>query len=233
MEHFDSGNRKNGFDRDWRFMPDLPPLCDDCHGNTDVYSVTRTGKRCRYAVSGFDDSGWRKVHLPHDWLVGQDFDTDGLNSQGFFRRGYAWYRKEFRLLSDCRGKQILLCFDGIAGKSEIYINGSLIKRNFSSYNTFTVADTVSVTVYAVDKDGNPVPDADNLIRFSVTGSAQIAGCGNGDPTSHENDTLPERRLFAGMCAVLVRSGEKDETICLSAESDGLTAGHAVLTVGKC
>lgn len=95
------------------------------------------------------------------------------------------------------------------------------------------ADTVSVTVYAVDKDGNPVPDADNLIRFSVTGSAQIAGCGNGDPTSHENDTLPERRLFAGMCAVLVRSGEKDETICLSAESDGLTAGHAVLTVGKC
>ena len=138
MEHFDSGNRKNGFDRDWRFMPDLPPLCDDCHGNTDVYSVTRTGKRCRYAVSGFDDSGWRKVHLPHDWLVGQDFDTGGLNAQGFFRRGYAWYRKEFRLLSDCRGKQILLCFDGIAGKSEIYINGSLIKRNFSSYNTFTV-----------------------------------------------------------------------------------------------
>ena len=138
MEYFDSGNRKNGFDRDWRFMPDLPPLCDDCHGNTDVYSVTRTGKRCRYAVSGFDDSGWRKVRLPHDWLVGQDFDTDGLNAQGFFRRGYAWYRKEFRLLSDCRGKQILLCFDGIAGKSEIYINGSLIKRNFSSYNTFTV-----------------------------------------------------------------------------------------------
>lgn len=83
-------------------------------------------------------AGWRKVRLPHDWLVGQDFDTDGLNAQGFFRRGYAWYRKEFRLLSDCRGKQILLCFDGIAGKSEIYINGSLIKRNFSSYNTFTV-----------------------------------------------------------------------------------------------
>ena len=138
MEHFDSGNRKNGFDRDWRFMPDLPPLCDDCHGNTDVYSVTRTGKRCRYAVSGFDDSGWRKVRLPHDWLVGQDFDTGGLNAQGFFRSGYAWYRKEFRLLSDCRGKQILLCFDGIAGKSEIYINGSLIKRNFSSYSTFTV-----------------------------------------------------------------------------------------------
>lgn len=149
MEIFNSDNRKNCFDKGWHFMPDLPPLCDEYHGNTDVYSVTRTGKRCRYAISGFDDRQWRDVRLPHDWLVGQDFDINGLNAQGFFRRGYAWYRKEFRIESDCRGKQILLCFDGIAGKSEVYVNGSLIKRNFSSYNTF-VAD-ITDRVYFGDE----------------------------------------------------------------------------------
>lgn len=54
------------------------------------------------------------------------------------KRGTGWYRKEFLLDPECEGKQILLRFEGIAGNSEIYVNGSLLKRNFSSFNEITV-----------------------------------------------------------------------------------------------
>ena len=149
MEKYGSDKRKHLFDSDWRFIRDLPSLRTRYAGAHDVYHTTRTGNRCPYAVNGFDDSEWRTLDLPHDWLVEMPFDTDALNAQGFVNRGVAWYRKDFILNENCRGKQIKLCFDGVAGASEIYVNGSLMERNFSSYNEFTV--DLSDRVYFGDK----------------------------------------------------------------------------------
>lgn len=38
----------------------------------------------------------------------------------------------------CENKRVLLRFDGIAGKSTVYLNGCLMYHNFSSYNTFEI-----------------------------------------------------------------------------------------------
>ena len=56
-----------------------------------------------------------------------------------------------------------------------------------------------------------MPDADNLIKFSLAGDAKIIGVGNGDPSSHEPDKCVDgawqRHLFNGKCQVIVQSGK--------------------------
>jgi len=56
------------------------------------------------------------------------------------------------------------------------------------------ADGESVSVVAVrinDAAGRIVPDAGNLVSFSLTGPGRIIGVGNGDPASHEPDKYIE------------------------------------------
>ena len=89
--------------------------------------------------------GWKYVNLPHDYIVDQDNDPTQNNAHGFFKYDNAWYRKHFKLDEDVRGKRILLMFEGIAGHSTVYLNGSLMKHNFSSYNSFFV--DISANVY--------------------------------------------------------------------------------------
>ena len=63
----------------------------------------------------------------------------------------------------------------------------------------------------LDKDGNLCPWADNLIEFSVTGPAGIAGVDNGSQTSLESFVEPRRHAFYGKCLVVVRNnGTKGE-----------------------
>jgi beta-galactosidase len=46
------------------------------------------------------------------------------------------------------------------------------------------SDLSFITVKVLDKNGNVVPNTDNLIKFEVKGTGFIAGVDNGDPTSH-------------------------------------------------
>ena len=89
--------------------------------------------------------GWKYVNLPHDYIVDQDNDPTQNNAHGFFKYDNAWYRRHFKLEEGARGKRILLMFEGIAGRSTIYLNGCLMKHNFSSYNSFFV--DISANVY--------------------------------------------------------------------------------------
>ena len=97
--------------------------------------------------SGVDvrSEGWKHVNLPHDFIIDQDNDPAQNNAHGFFKYDNAWYRKHFKLDEEAHGKRILLMFEGIAGNSTIYLNGCLMKHNFSSYNSFFV--DISANVY--------------------------------------------------------------------------------------
>ena len=48
-------------------------------------------------------------------------------------------------------------------------------------------DEAVINITVVDKNGREVPDANNLIIFSLSGYSKIIGVGNGDPSSHEAD----------------------------------------------
>ncbi|MBY6210914.1 DUF4982 domain-containing protein [Microbulbifer agarilyticus] len=67
-------------------------------------------------------------------------------------------------------------------------------------------DLAYVTAEVLDKDGHLVPDADNLIHFTVDGTAaEIAAVGNGDSATTEPFVADYRRAFNGKAVVIIRS----------------------------
>ncbi|MCC8168998.1 MAG: DUF4982 domain-containing protein [Oscillospiraceae bacterium] len=81
-------------------------------------------------------------------------------------------------------------------------------------------DAVAFNIAGIDKNGFTVPNADNLINFSCEGGV-IIGVGNGDPNSHEADKSESRRLFNGLCQVIVRQTDRADSVTLTAASDGI------------
>ena len=81
---------------------------------------------------------WERVQIPHDYVVDQDLNPHENNALGYLHYDNAWYRKHFSLPESARGKRVLVRFDGIAGCSTVYLNGCLMRRNHSSYNTFEI-----------------------------------------------------------------------------------------------
>lgn len=102
-------------------------------GSFDAYQLTKTGNTIGPAAMSYDDHNWQIVNLPHDFVVNQDLDADQDNYNGYLKRSDCWYRKYFYLPDDTENKRIILHFGGISGKSEIYFNGCLLKRNESSF----------------------------------------------------------------------------------------------------
>jgi beta-galactosidase len=92
------------------------------------------------------------------------------------------------------------------------------------------SDLSFITVTVVDKDGIPVPKADNLIKFSAGGAGTIAGVDNGNQTSMEPFKADYRKAFNGKCLLVVRAGDKAGTISVTASSDGLTAATTAIGV---
>jgi beta-galactosidase len=93
-------------------------------------------------------------------------------------------------------------------------------------------DVMPVEVAILDKQGRVVPTASNEVIFKVTGPGEIAGVGNGDPSSHEPDKASKRRAFNGLCAVFVRAGKKPGRIRMYARSNGLKSAAVQLGSGK-
>ena len=86
-------------------------------------------------------------------------------------------------------------------------------------------DATIINVKVIDRQGRDVPDANNLISFTLSGDARIIGVGNGNPSSHEPDKYFDnnwqRKLFNGKCQLIVQSGKKAGFIHIEATSPGL------------
>ena len=89
-------------------------------------------------------------------------------------------------------------------------------------------DATVINVTVIDRQGREVPDANNLVQFSIRGDAKIIAVGNGDPSSHErdryNDTVAERKFFNGKCQLIFLSGKTSSNIHVEAKSEGLWSG---------
>ena len=81
---------------------------------------------------------WECVTIPHDYVVDQDLDENENNALGYLRYDNAWYRKHFKMPEGLSDKRVTLRFDGIAGTSVIYLNGSVMYHNYSRYNSFEI-----------------------------------------------------------------------------------------------
>jgi len=95
-------------------------------------------------------------------------------------------------------------------------------------------DAVVVNVSVVDKNGLIVPDAANLITFSIKGTAKIIGVGNGDPSSHEPDQYLDgnwqRSLFNGHCQLILQAGTDPGKVIIRAASVGIPLAEELLVI---
>jgi beta-galactosidase len=93
-------------------------------------------------------------------------------------------------------------------------------------------DLSFVTVQVSDADGNVCPTADNLIEFEIEGQGEIVAVGNGNPISHESYQASQRKLFNGLCLVIVRSTNDEGSIKLTATSNGLKEQSVTIKTSK-
>ena len=114
------------FDLSWKFMEDAPSGA---------------------ALENYDDSGWKEVSLPHDFIIERDFT--GKNGLGPFLRdikdsistgnlpgGTGWYRKHFSLKNLRPDEHVEVVFDGVAVLSDVWINGHHLGFHPNAYTPF-------------------------------------------------------------------------------------------------
>ena len=109
-------------------------------------------------------SNWEKIDLPHDFAVSLQKTLDANVFAGGFPNTHAdrfrslgksnaekvfnigWYRKEFTLGEEYRGKRLFIEFEGIFRDAMIWVNGTYMTRHTSGYNSliFEITDHIRV-----------------------------------------------------------------------------------------
>lgn len=122
--------------------------------------------------------------------------------------------------------------------AKVETTGTPTEVVLTPYKTTMLADGQDVSVInvsVIDREGREVPDADNLIQFSIKGAGKIIGVGNGDPSSHEPDQCVDgawqRRLFNGKAQFIVQGSNKADILKIEATAAGLWPGSTdIITV---
>ena len=122
----------------------------------------------------FDDDKWEVVHLPNGIELLPAEASGCINYQG-----EVWYRKHFNIPSEGKGKRLVIHFEGIMGKSKVWINGVLVKESFSGYLPLVIDATKYVfsdkeNVIAVCADNSDEPNyppgkAQDVLDFTYFG----------------------------------------------------------------
>lgn len=117
-------------------------------------------KFCYGALPGaesmsYDDTGWKRVDLPHDfqihqpWVAPSDDEkpdltnqmaniASRLSSRGFKEMGQGWYRKEIIPDDAWHGRRVLLDFEGIMLVGDVYLNGERVGGTDYGYLGFEI-----------------------------------------------------------------------------------------------
>jgi beta-galactosidase len=146
---FASNTRTDLFDgtinKGWKFLPPDPnAAAPDAHD------------------TGFDDSQWQTVDLPHSWneLDGED----GPRTEPPYVRGVGWYRKHYTVPASMANQQVYLQFDASAYITDVWVNGTSVGQHKGGYAAFRF-----------DVTGVAMPGQDNVIAIKVDNSDGMAG----------------------------------------------------------
>ena len=105
---------------------------------------------------GFNDDGWEKVTIPHDWAIYGPFDRNNdlqevAVTQNFETKstvktgrtgglpyvGVGWYRNTFDIDNfDENSQEVRLLFDGAMSEARVYVNGNEVYFWPYGYNSF-------------------------------------------------------------------------------------------------
>jgi beta-galactosidase len=92
------------------------------------------------AAPQFEDRTWRKIDLPHDWVVELPFSPEASHSHGYRTVGWkypessvGWYRKKFGIPVSDLGRKISIQFDGVFRDATLWVNGFYVGHEQSGY----------------------------------------------------------------------------------------------------
>ena len=91
-------------------------------------------------------------------------------------------------------------------------------------------DVAYVRAAVTDSDGILVPDANDLITFTLSGPGRIAAVDSGDNSSHEPFLGNERRAYQGTCVAILKATASAGQITLRAAAPGVSSADVSIEV---
>lgn len=82
-------------------------------------------------------------------------------------------------------------------------------------------DLSHITVQLADENGIPVPDADQIIQFEISGKGKIIGLDNGDLRRLEAPKVDAVKTYFGKALAVVQSGREQDNIILKVSGERL------------
>ena len=104
-----------------------------------------------------NESSWISVNIPHTWN-----SSDLIDETKGYRRAISWYRKHFSIAKIESERKVLLQFDAVSIKADVYVNGKLAKTHIGAYTAFTVDITTLIKI------------GDNVIAVKADNSASLS-----------------------------------------------------------
>lgn len=142
-------------------LPTVNPFIKD-PARRHVAPAGNPGGDVAYVQPGFDDSGWTRVDLPHDWAIAGPFLAQGpYGGMGRLKSwGIGWYRRAIDIPAGDKGKSIFLDVDGAMSYATVWFNGRIIGGWPYGYNSWRVDLTKHVipggrNVLAIRLDNPP------------------------------------------------------------------------------
>ncbi|MEO7309976.1 MAG: glycoside hydrolase family 2 TIM barrel-domain containing protein [Chitinophagaceae bacterium] len=195
----------------------------------DVYYMYQSEWTTKPVLHLFPHWNWRPGQLVNIWAYYNNADEVELylNGRSLGTRKktgddlHVMWRVPFtpgilKAVSRRNGRMVLTKEIRTAGqpvKIELKADRSIVKAGGK--------DLSFVTVRILDKDGNLVPDADQLLRFSVSGPGIIVATDNGYQADTTSFTSNQRKAWKGMALAIVKSAGKKGNITLKASIAGL------------
>jgi beta-galactosidase len=106
------------------------------------YFPTETADK-GYESSGFNDSRWPAISLPHTWST---YETTGelhpfiMNAaesdSPYWWIGWGWYRKHFTINQDYSDRKVFVEFEGVQKYCKIWLNGRYLGDHKGGYGSF-------------------------------------------------------------------------------------------------
>lgn len=198
-----AAERENNFNSGWKFY---------------------LGDNSSASGTGFDDSGWETVTLPHDFSISQDFTTSGEAESGFLPGGTGWYRKSFTLSEADAGKRIVLSFDGVYSDAYVYVNGTYVGENHYGYTSFAFDITDQVIC-----DGT----TENVVAVKVVNNVPSSRWYSGSGIYRDVTLIatdPVHVAYNGTYVTTPDIAEGQGTVQVSAEVDNESENNTEVTV---
>jgi len=159
------------------------PALDFGYGRGNAFAKSGSfvsGGRGGITGPAFDEAGWKRVDLPHDWAIDLPFIEDrnyihhGAKPLGraFPETSIGWYRRTFDIPAADLGRRISLQFDGVFRDAVVILNNFYVGRNLSGYAPFRFDVTDLINYATRDQQGNVTGPGHNtlVIRADATES---------------------------------------------------------------